>query len=100
MTIYRGSRYENVPVYRHFDTDNAPQKVMLERRNLTNFPVKEGMTHVFKEGDRIDLIATTYYSDPQMWWLIMDANPRYMTPWDIKVGDVLAIPPYMAEAIR
>jgi nucleoid-associated protein YgaU len=45
-------------------------------------------------GDRLDVLAYKYYGDAQKWWVILDANPRYMTPWDIRTGDVISIPTY------
>lgn len=96
MAIYQGSRYQNVVVYNHYTGEkNIPT---LSRRNLKKF-INEGIIHIFKEGDRIDLISYQYYGDPQLWWVIMDANPQYLTPWDIPPGAVLNIPPY-EEAIE
>lgn len=100
MAIYEGSRYEWVPVYKHYDEyvdDKGRVQAniipTLRRRDLPQFSTTEALVHTFTLGDRIDLIAYQYYGDPQLWWVIMDANPRYMTPWDIKIGDSLYIPP-------
>jgi|SRR5690554_509107 len=105
MAIFKGSRYEFVPVYHHYngvDGDDKDKKIdptkgtmipTLRRRDLTEFHTKEAIVHVFQRGDRIDLLAYKYYGDAQKWWVIMDANTRYMTPWDIPVGANLIIPP-------
>jgi len=29
------------------------------------------------EGDRFDILAQTYYNDPQLWWIISIANPQF-----------------------
>ena len=29
------------------------------------------------EGDRFDLLAQSYYSDPTLWWIISLANPQF-----------------------
>jgi hypothetical protein len=96
MSIYKGSRYEKVPVYTQYN-ENYPSRPSniptLRRRDLTKFYSNEAITHVFQRGDRIDLLAHRYYSDAQLWWVIMDANPRYMTPWEITIGSQLVIPP-------
>jgi hypothetical protein len=49
-------------------------------------------TYTVKQGDRIDLIAAQYLSDPLMSWLICDANGA-MRPYDLvsTPGRVLAI---------
>lgn len=101
MAIFKGSRYENVPVYRQYNGDqmgkpNDARGLMvptLRRRDLTTFHATEAIIHTFQKSDRIDLLAYKYYGDSQLWWAIMDANPRYMTPWDIPVGANLTIPP-------
>jgi hypothetical protein len=31
-------------------------------------------THTVKQGDRLDLLAANYLSDPLMYWMICDAN--------------------------
>lgn len=101
MPIFKGSRYENVPIYQHFNGDGYKKKypnkdiliTTLRKRDLAKFSTNEAFTHVFQRGDRLDLLAYRYYGDAQLWWVIMDANPRYMTPWDIPIGANLTIPP-------
>jgi hypothetical protein len=31
-------------------------------------------THTVKQGDRLDLVAANYLGDPQLFWLLCDAN--------------------------
>lgn len=47
---------------------------------------------VFSEGMRLDLLAEEYLGDASLDWVILDVNPKYLTPFDIKVGDVITIP--------
>lgn len=105
--IFKGSRYEQVPVYPHYRenqrqrsyqiqllSENSDLIPTLRRRGLQRFSSNEAFIHIYQLGDRIDLLAHKYYGEAQLWWVIMDANPKYMTPWDIKVGDTLYILPY------
>ena len=47
---------------------------------------------VFEAGMRIDLLAYDYYGDETLDWVIMDANPKYNSPFEISVGDLVVIP--------
>lgn len=42
--------------------------------------------------DRIDLLATTYYQDPNFWWVIAVANGMEVLPTDLQPGAVIRIP--------
>ena len=47
---------------------------------------------VFKEGDRIDLIAADYYGDSRLWWVVADLNAdRFDDPLDIPVGTFVRV---------
>jgi len=42
--------------------------------------------------DRIDSIATKFYGDPVLWWVIAVANDLEFLPTDLNIGDTLRIP--------
>jgi len=44
------------------------------------------------DGDRIDLVATKFYGDPEYWWQIMDINPSILNPMEITPGTIIRIP--------
>lgn len=47
---------------------------------------------IFREGDRIDLIAADHYGDARLWWVIADLNgDRFKDPLDIPPGTLLRI---------
>jgi nucleoid-associated protein YgaU len=52
--------------------------------------------HVIAEGDRLDLLAGHYYSDPRLWWRIVDANPDLASGVEVslssRAGEVILIP--------
>lgn len=39
--------------------------------------------HVVDDNDRLDLLASKYYSQPLKWWRICDANPDFKSPLDL-----------------
>lgn len=84
--IYKGSRYTNTPVV---DLDGTK---IFGMRHLAEFTYKNCKNHTVIQGDTIDGISLTYYGSSQYWWIIMDANPKYLFPSDIQAGDVLLIP--------
>lgn len=48
------------------------------------------------EGDRCDLLATTYYGTPELWWFIATVNK--LSGNNIPVGTQLRIPVTAAQA--
>tara|TARA_B100000123_G_scaffold184232_1_gene137312 strand:- start:214 stop:483 length:270 start_codon:yes stop_codon:yes gene_type:complete len=49
------------------------------------------------EGDRCDLLATTYYGTPNLWWFVATVNK--LSSNNIPVGTQLRIPVSAAQAI-
>ncbi len=51
------------------------------------------LVHVVTGGDRLDLLASTYYRDPEQFWRICDANSALL-PSDLTAvyGRALGIP--------
>ena len=52
--------------------------------------------HTMATSDRMDLMGQHYYSDPQRWWVILDANPTVRCAGDLEApaanGHVIQIP--------
>lgn len=92
--IYENSRFT------HTRTLITPEgKKAFKIREVANIAIKDASTHVWAEPDRLDLLALKYYNNPQLWWVILDANSGYYSEHDIKYGEVLIIPLY-EEVIR
>ena len=93
----KGSRYERVKDYVALDVRGNRNRVKRMRR-ISQQPQqqqpqqKKALTYIIKEGDRLDLLAHTYYGDPTKFWLICDAN-QTMFPHDLLVpGKRIIIP--------
>lgn len=87
--FFKGSRYERVKDYVPLDVRGNRNRVKRIRR--IEKPEKV-LAHIVKEGDRLDLLAYTYYGDPTKSWFICDANQE-MFPSDLLVpGKRIVIP--------
>lgn len=88
--IFKGSRYEKIPVLqvtgRNGETISA-----LGIRLIP--PTPAGFLHTFKADERLDILAFNFYRNPEKFWLIADAN-KEMDPDDLlEPGRLLGIPP-------
>ncbi len=88
--IYNGSRYATSNVF--YDRDND---IVFLGNPKSLFSDKMGdIEIVFTSDMRVDLLAYKYYNDPQLDWVIMQANPQFASPEDIPVGSLIKIPAY------
>lgn len=86
--IYQNSRYVKTGVV----DDNGLATFKLRTRY--NFGKSGALVHQFSLGDRLDGLAMTYYKDPQLWWVILEANPEFRSEIEIPYGTNLVIPSY------
>ena len=86
--IYVDSRYADGNVIA-IETSSGPSIAVLRQ-----FPDDSSRFYgyVWKEKDRIDLVANLLLGSPSLWWRIMDFNPEVINPFAITVGTVLRIP--------
>lgn len=76
----KGSRYRNLTESSAIDASGERQR----GKDLRLTPTVTGSyLHTVRDGDRLDLIAHKYYSDPAKWWQISDANPQQPFPTDL-----------------
>ncbi len=74
----RYNRYETIK-------DRFPKFVKL-KKNSTDKHVE------WKEGDRLDLLSYKYYDSVDYFFLILYANPEYLSEWDIPHDTIIRIP--------
>lgn len=86
--IYKGSRYTKTALYDRQGT------LMFHQRQRISFGRKNCVIHTYSQSDRLDNLAVKYFGNPQLYWVILEANPNYRCELDIKVGDKLLIPSY------
>ena len=86
--IFNGSRLEGCKLF--YDSDHEMNYIAYLD---TDVPVNDSdLVYKFKKGDRLDLLASKFYNDPQKGWLILQANPEYHHEFEIQVGDNIIIP--------
>ena len=89
--IFANSRYANAELVFVTDSGDAQRKLIVEPEPFyaTSFVSRR---HVTRDGQRMDQLASFYYNDPEMWWVIAVANPEVFYPDDIPAGTVMRIP--------
>ena len=90
MPADKRSRYVKTPTLEWIRRDGSK----IELLDIEPRPVRTGIFKVqATEGDRLDLFAYRYHSDPLKFWKIADAASE-MDPFDVvEVGASLTIPP-------
>ena len=91
MSIYQGSRYEYSTIDFVAVTNDGDQDpiVFYEFPEIGTIKYTE---YVWKEKDRLDLVAYNFYQRTDIWWYILDNNPEIADPNAIPAGTVLRIP--------
>jgi nucleoid-associated protein YgaU len=68
----------------------------VEHWELPEYPrvdeAADDIKYVVDRSDRIDKLATTFYSDPSLWWIIALANGMALLPNDLDAGTTIRIP--------
>ena len=68
----RGSRYETVLEAVYVDAKGRPRPYKLLRPFPPPAPTRQ--VYTFADGDRLDLVASRFYGDPEQFWRICDAG--------------------------
>lgn len=55
-------------------------------------PQPDDLKYTVLTTDRIDSIATKFYGDPVLWWVVALANDFEILPDDLQEGDEIIIP--------
>lgn len=83
------SRYEDVPI-----EYGVYRGQLVRGKAIRRVPYKQfaWTPHKFKEGERIELVADSFYGDPFMWPIIADANPEHFWFGNFGPSDVIRVP--------
>jgi len=83
-----------------YDTVGKIEDKKIQRIGAATLPdVQESNSDILliaTEGDRCDLLATTYYGTPELWWFVATTNK--LSGNNIPVGTQLRIPVTAAQA--
>lgn len=86
--IYENSRYMKAEVK---DTDGI---YIFKPRSKHTISSDGAKVHLFSAGDTLDGLANFYLGNPQLWWAILEMNPKYRSELEIPYGENLIIPSY------
>lgn len=96
MTVFQNSRYKGSYIYSDpYNRDIIHLDIIQGYKVL---PSKDDLLMEFRDGDRLDILAKQLYGDEVLEWVILQANPQYSTPFDIKAGDIIRVP--LPEKVR
>jgi len=81
---------KKITQYRTFGFKKVPQEVLdsIETEN-----------YIWKYGDTYSALASKYYADPKMWWVIAGYN-RKPSESLLKLGDAIKIPLNISEVMQ
>lgn len=88
--IFNTSRYVDGPLADVTDNQTGTTRKVVYRKwpaASTNFAI-----YVWKDSDRIDIVALQLFGSPDAWWQLMDWNPEVLDPSDIPPGTKLRVP--------
>lgn len=86
--LFAGSRYLNTRLLNNYGTQ------FLSSRERAVFNLEKCTHYTYKATDTLDSLSYRVYDNSSLGWAILDCNRQYLTELDIKVGDVLLIPPF------
>jgi hypothetical protein len=69
-----GSRYGGLPQATYVDQDDRAHRYVLLREIPTP---PDDRLHQVQQGDRLDVLASNYFGDPEQSWRICDANRAF-----------------------
>lgn len=90
--IYLNSRYANAALQTVIDARANRVDTAVFRRFPKALTARSYTTYVWVEGDRLDIVAAKFYSDPTQYWRILDENPSVSDPSDLTPGQPIRIP--------
>ncbi|MFI6289875.1 tail protein X [Streptomyces sp. NPDC051018] len=83
------SRFTGLPTLTVTAPDGTTRRVVALR--LGRRPTETASPYRLADGEALDLLARRFYGTEDLWWRILDANPRVF-PLDLRAGDVLNMP--------
>ena len=82
------SRYTNNPIKKI----NSGEEVF-RTKVYPKIPLRDNDIYIVTQtGDRLDGLATQFYNDASLWWIIAAANNIHDAPLGLKDGIVLRVP--------
>lgn len=100
--LWRGHNIMATNRYKHSEIEKNTDGKRFYRSTI--FPsIKERETDIFiysRRGDRLDLLANRYYSDPTLWWIIAEANHLVKGTFAVEPSIRLRIPTNVTDILE
>ena len=88
--IFKGSRYRSSDVVESRGPDDRVTRTLATR---VIEPAPSALDHVVAEGERLDTLAARFYGEATRYWLLLDANPETLNPFELLVpGRTIQVP--------
>lgn len=88
--IYLDSRYSDGTLNKTYNPRKNSYELVVYRA-WPNYTVSY-FYYQWKETDRLDVLATKYLGQPNLWWQILDINPEIINTLGIQPGTQIRIP--------
>lgn len=88
--IFKGSRYSATSLVDATGPDGKTRRTIAPRAIP---PAPSALEYTVVDGERLDTLAARFYSEATRYWLILDANPETLNPFELlDAGAVIHIP--------
>lgn len=89
--IFKGSRYSGSDVVDVVATPGGRATRTLALRAIP--PAPTALEYTVVEGERLDTLAARFYSEATKYWLLLDANPETLNPFELLApGAIIHVP--------
>jgi nucleoid-associated protein YgaU len=89
--IFKGSRYSGIEVVEIIAGTGTRTTRTLAIRAIP--PAPSALEYTVVEGERLDTLAARFYSEATKYWLLLDANPEMLNPFELLVpGATIHVP--------
>jgi phage tail protein X len=90
MLISRTSRYQRNITAVVDDRNGAPQRYIVHRQPVAmTLQVND---YLWRQGDRVDSLAASFYGSESSWWMIAEANPSVLDWVSVPAGTRIRVP--------
>jgi hypothetical protein len=78
--VFKGSRYSTTDVVEIRGPDGVVRRSLATR---VAAPAPSALEQTVVEGERLDTLAMRFYGEPTRYWLVLDANPETLNPFEL-----------------
>lgn len=78
--VFKGSRYSATEIVEVTGPDGRVARTLTTRVIVHDASALE---HTVSDGERLDTLANRFYGEATRYWLILDANPDTLNPFEL-----------------